>query len=112
MTDGKWQVSTEGAINPVWARSGRELFFVSLAEEMTVAELDLSDDVRVLSRQALFNLDDHRIFAQANYASYDVSLDDQSLYMVQVGAGDGDDAVNEFVLVQNWRTELEERLPR
>lgn len=25
VTDGKWQVSTQGAINPRWARSGREI---------------------------------------------------------------------------------------
>lgn len=111
VTDGKWQVSTEGAINPVWARNGRELFYVTQSMDMTVAELDLGEDFRVLSREPLFNLAENRIFAQSNYASYDVALDDQSLYMVQLGAG-SDETLNEFVLVQNWLTEVEERLPR
>ncbi|MDX1493380.1 MAG: hypothetical protein R3253_04925, partial [Longimicrobiales bacterium] len=111
VTDGKWQVSTEGAINPVWARNGRELFYISQDMEMTVAELQLGDDFRVLSRQPLFSVADRQIFAQSNYASYDVALDDQSLYMVQFGAGAAAE-VNEFVLVQNWLTEIEERLPR
>jgi Tol biopolymer transport system component len=31
---GKWQVSTAGGVSPVWAHSGRELFFVSGAEEL------------------------------------------------------------------------------
>ena len=109
---GKWQVSTQGGINPVWARNGRELFYITQGRDMTVAELELGSDFRVLRRDALFNLNELGLFAQANYAGYDVSLDDQQLYMVQFGAATNEEMVNEFVLVQNWLTEVEERLPR
>ena len=112
VNDGKWQISTSGAINPVWSRGGSELFYISLTGEMTVASLEFGEEVQVRSREPLFNAFELRIFAQSNYASYDVSLDDQHLYMVQLGAGDGDDEVNEFILVQNWLTEVNERLPR
>ncbi len=27
VTDGKWQISNEGGVEPVWAHNGRELFF-------------------------------------------------------------------------------------
>lgn len=111
VTDGKWQISTNGAINPVWARGGSELFYISLTGEMTVATLEFDGEVRVRSREPLFNAFELRIFAQNNYASYDVSLDDEHLYMVQLGAGEGEDAFNEFILVQHWLTEVNERLP-
>jgi Tol biopolymer transport system component len=28
-TGGKWQISTEGGTAPVWARNGRELFYLN-----------------------------------------------------------------------------------
>jgi serine/threonine-protein kinase len=112
VNDGKWQVSTQGGINPVWARNGSELFYVTQGRDMTVAELDLSGDLRVLRRDALFNLNELGLFAQANYAGYDVGLDDQQLFMVQFGAATNEEMINEFVLVQNWLTEVEGRLPQ
>ena len=49
----------------------------------------------------------------ANYASWEVDLDDQHFLMVQYGGGDDQEgARNEFLLVQNWLTELRERLGR
>jgi len=112
VTDGKWQISNGGGINPKWARSGREIFYIDQGRDMTVAELDLAAEPRVLSREQLFNLDELGLYAQANYASYDVDLDDQHLIMVQFGAGGDDGIANDFVVVQNWLTEVEERLPR
>lgn len=100
-----------GGISPVWARSGRELFFVSQRRDMVVATLSLGSSVEVASREALFNIRELSLDARANYAAYEVDVDDQSLIMIQFGAG-GDQAPNEFVLVQNWLVELRERLPR
>jgi hypothetical protein len=96
----------------VWARNGSELFYVTQGRDMTVAELDLSGDLRVLRRDALFNLNELGLFAQANYAGYDVGLDDQQLFMVQFGSATNEEMINEFVLVQNWLTEVEGRLPQ
>ena len=109
--DGKWQISTQGGIGPVWARSGREIFFVSQARDMVVAELELTNAVEVTSREPLFNVNQLGLDVRANYAGYDVDIDDQSLLMIQFGGG-SDDAPNEFVIVQNWLEEVRERLGR
>jgi serine/threonine-protein kinase len=111
VADGKWQISTQGGINPVWARNGREIFFVSQSREMTVAALELTSEVEVVSRDELFNVNQLGLDARANYAGWDVDLDDQSLIMIQFGGGSGD-RPNEFVLVQNWLEEVSGRLPR
>ena len=36
VNSGRWQVSAEGGSRPVWSRSGRELFFFSADNRMTV----------------------------------------------------------------------------
>ncbi len=48
--------------------------------------------------------------ARANYAGYDVDVDDQSLIMIQFGAG-AEGVENSFVLVQDWLVEARARLP-
>ncbi|NNF13395.1 MAG: serine/threonine-protein kinase [Gemmatimonadetes bacterium] len=112
VNDGKWQVSTQGAINPRWARSGNEIFYISQGRDMTVATLDFDNGFQVVDRQALFNVNERGLDARANYAGWDVDLDDQHFLMVQFGAGADAQFVNEFILVQNWLREVEERLPR
>jgi serine/threonine-protein kinase len=46
---GKWQISTQGAYNPVWAHSGRELFYVRDDGDMVVAELSFDCSIRANS---------------------------------------------------------------
>ncbi len=108
--DGKWQISTQGGINPVWARSGQEIFFVSQGRDMVVAQLFLGSDVEVEGRETLFNVNELGLEARANYAGYDVDVDDQSLIMIQFGAG-AEGVENSFVLVQDWLVEARARLP-
>jgi len=111
VNDGKWQVSTQGGINPVWAHNGREIFFVSQARDMMVAGVSLTSSVEVDSREALFNVNELGLDARANYAGWDIDIDDRSLIMIQFGAT-GDQGRNEFILVQNWLEEVRARLPR
>ena len=107
---GKWQVSANGAINPAWANNGREIFYISQGE-MVVAELDLDTGFEVLGRETLFNLAGLGLARGANYTNWDVALDDQSFYMVQIGAFEDGERSNEFILVQNWLEEVRARLP-
>ena len=36
---GKWQVSTNGGVRPVWSRDGKELFFIGPERKMMAAEI-------------------------------------------------------------------------
>jgi serine/threonine-protein kinase len=107
---GKWQVSSRGALNPLWANSGREIFYVAQGE-MVAAQIDTSNGFEVTSRDVLFDLDELGIFRGANYTGWDVANDDQSFLMVQFGRDDQGDRPNEFILVQNWLEEVRARLP-
>jgi serine/threonine-protein kinase len=110
---GKWQVSTEGGIQPMWAHNGRELFFVSPRdEEMWVAGYEATSDFRVVGREALFQLPGDFLGLTARSATnYDVSSDDQRfLWARRLGESSGARS-RRFVLVQNWTEELKERAP-
>jgi serine/threonine-protein kinase len=107
---GKWQVSVSGGFNPKWARSEDELFFVNSAGEMVVAQVQTDGDAfRVGERRTLFSLTSRFLNGQPNYASWDVSLDDQRFLMLEVG-GSADGEVSELIVVQNFFQILEDRV--
>jgi hypothetical protein len=51
----RWQVSPAGGTNPVWAHSGRELFYVALGDSMVAASVRGAEDFQVTGRETLFS---------------------------------------------------------
>jgi len=92
---GRWQVSTDGGTEPVWSRSGDELFFRS-AERMMVVPVETEPTFAATKPRSLFEdtYDKHGWFI----ANYDVSPDGQSFLMVK---GGGEEEA-QLVVVQNW----------
>jgi hypothetical protein len=109
---GKWQVSDGGAGNPLWAHSGRELFYVATNGDMTVAEIHTGPPFSVGQRQALFQVPAISYEFSFMVGSYDIAADDQRFLMRRL-AVDTDEDVSDtprLILVQNWFAELEEKL--
>jgi Tol biopolymer transport system component len=100
------QVSADGGTDPLWAHSGRELFYVNGAEGLVAVQVT-GDPTFVAGQQEV-------LFSGAPYmlspgqSSYDVSPDDQRFVMLSVGSGDSSD---EIVWIENWIEELKERVP-
>jgi eukaryotic-like serine/threonine-protein kinase len=93
----RWQVSTEGGIEPVWSRDGRELFYRSAdGELMSVPIQSGKDFVPGQVKQLLA--------ARYQTSGYDVSLDGQRFLMLYAGGG-------RIVVVQDWFEELKRLLP-
>ena len=95
------QVSTEGGTVPVWARSGRALFYRTAAGIVSVA----------VTTGATFSLGDRRVVLPGAYltdpthANYDVSTNgSQFLMLKQAGAAATP------IVVNNWGRELREKL--
>jgi serine/threonine-protein kinase len=105
---GKWQVSTEGGAQPVWARSGRELFYRSgdklLAVPTTMGATFSAQAPRVLFAMSLDQGNPLR-----GDPAYDVSPDGQRFLMVKRD-GPGLAAAGQITVVLNWSTELARRL--
>jgi hypothetical protein len=98
---GLLQVSVGGGAEPVWARSGRELFYRGGSSVM-VAALALQPTLRVISRQSL--LPGSAYSFNGNHATYDVLPGDSAFVFVRSGG----DAV-QMVLVADWLDDLTRR---
>ena len=105
----KTTVSIGGGSRPLWAHSGRELFYVDGENRMVAAQVRTSTTVEVDERRVLFSVAQYFITAQ--YTSYDVSPDDQRFLMTRrVGAAEG--ATTALILVENWFEELKAKAGR
>jgi serine/threonine-protein kinase len=104
---GRRQISNEGGSEPLWARSGRELFYRQGSQVWAV-------DIE--SGPGLSTGKPHLLFEQSGYASWgavrdwDVSLDGKRFLMVRLEERKPEPAT-EMILVQNWLEELKRLVP-
>ncbi len=102
----KWQVSTSGGSEPLWANGGRELFFKNRNAELMAVSVQTRPAFRILSSQPLFSVRGY--YTERLHTSYAVSPDDRSFIFVrQLGPDEG-----RLVLVLNWFEELKSKVPR
>jgi serine/threonine protein kinase/Tol biopolymer transport system component len=101
---GKWQVSTEGGVEPTWARSSRELFYRN-GDKMWVAEVKTQPSFSASQPRVLFQ---GRYDTSPWYANYDVTPDGQRFLMVQPAEPTSQSQLN---IVLNWFEELKRLVP-
>jgi hypothetical protein len=110
VNDGRWEVSTDGGTRPVWARNGRELFYVDLANTLTTVPVRTSGPTFAAGNPA-------KLFETASAGSltsprdYDVAPDGQRFVMIKENAGDRNTRPAGMVVVQNWTEELKAKVP-
>jgi hypothetical protein len=109
---GVWQVTRGGGTFPLWARSGRELFYVktngtmmSVPVETTVATWRAGTPIE-LFRGPYFIRGDGSLGR-----NYDVAPDGRRFLMLKSDPTEADRDLPHFVVVQNWGTELERQVP-
>jgi serine/threonine-protein kinase len=108
---GKWQVSTSGGVSPLWARSGRELFYVDAGQNVVAVPVLPGLAFRLGERRTLFHLtDDIYMPPNEHYATYDVSADGRFIMARRVHMEVGQAAP--LIVVENWFTELNQKLGR
>jgi serine/threonine-protein kinase len=107
--NGRWQVSTAGGTRPVWARSGRELFYLDASNALTAVPVSTSKPTISIGSPA--KLFDTR-YAQPNPSRhYDVSADGQRFLMLKFSeTGERDAAPLSMVVVEQWFEELKQRV--
>ncbi|MGE5231721.1 MAG: hypothetical protein ACM3NS_08255, partial [Deltaproteobacteria bacterium] len=97
----KWQVSTAGGSEPVWANDGRELLYLNGKGEMVSAEIQAGATFVVGKQHVLFSATQ---FSRSGVVpSFSLSPDDKRFLMVREG-----DATqqSELVVAENWMEEL------
>ena len=106
VSSAKWQVSTAGGMEPLWANSGRELFFRNGNAELVALSVETRPAFRIVSSQPLFSV--RQYYAGDLHTSYAVSPDDRSFLFVRRLRADDEG----LVLVLNWFEELKSKLAR
>ena len=109
MEESRIAVSIDGGIGPLWAHSGRELFFVS-GNAMVAATVETEPEFRVVDRETLFTIPSGVLVSNGT-TFYDVALDDRQFLMGRTyQGGGGDEGTPSFILVLNFFEELRERV--
>jgi serine/threonine protein kinase/Tol biopolymer transport system component len=104
---GKYQVSTEGGTAPVWNRSGHELFY-SNGNKMMAVKIATQSAFTASTPRMLFE-ETHEP-SPAQLTNYDISADGQRFLMLKP-VEQGEIALTQIVVVQNWFEELKRRVP-
>ena len=106
VNEGRWQISGNGGNEPLWAHSGRELFYRAGNGDLMA--------VTVNAGSAFAAAEQRRLFSAASYLNntahteYQISPDDRRfLFKRLVGAEIAGARAATAVLVQHWLTELE-----
>ena len=100
----KWLVSTAGGTDPVWGRSGKELFFINNANDMIAAAVETGTTFSVRGLSRLFALPTG-IRSYVSSQRFDVSMDDSRFLMIR-SENTGARSRDQLMYVTNWFTEL------
>jgi len=109
---GRWQITTDGGSRPVWARSGREVFYLSTPAGRDVAIMSVPIDAASGFRYG----NPTRLFGGPYVFSlpgrmFDVTADGQEFLMIKDAQTETSGQTSaSLVFVLNWTEELLPRL--
>lgn len=108
----RWQVSTDGGIGPVWARNGRELFFVNRkTKELIAVEYETTPTFQKVGSTTLFTIPEG-VRTSRGGEFYDVATDDERFLMARWVDPSSVDENRRVDVVHNFHAELEDRVPK
>ena len=112
VNDGKWQISTDGGVNPRWDPSGNSIYYITSQFLVRLMEVPIStdQDFEVGVPEPLFDGD----FDRGAPILYDVAPDGQRFLMNEM-VRDGEESqqpnVLSIIFVDNWFQELHRLAP-
>ena len=110
---GHWQVSAAGGSKPVWARSGREVFYINNSGDAFMA-VPVQTTGTIFSAGTPVKLFDARpYFSASGQRTYDVSTDAQRFLLIRNNGASGQDTsdVPQLIVVEHWMEELKTKVP-
>jgi Tol biopolymer transport system component len=97
--NGMWQVSSDGGKWPRWSRDGKQLYFVSMRNEMMSTEIqEKGSSVEVGHAVSLFSFRPSLRIYRLGMIGYDVSPDGKRFLLVVAA----DENNRPLTLLQNW----------
>jgi serine/threonine-protein kinase len=112
VASGQSQVSPVGGRRPLWARDGRELFYLTTAgPASTLMRVPVEARGTVWNAGTPVALFQGRYFTGVQGRTYDVSPDGRGFLMIKEAGADQGDARPQIIVVQNWTEELKRLVP-
>ena len=102
---GRWQVSTGGGVQPLWARNGQELFYRN-GEAVIAVSIETDPNFVAGNPEMLFEA---AYFLGPGGRTYDVAPDGERFLMIQQIESASNS--QQIVVVQNWFEELKRLVP-
>jgi hypothetical protein len=105
--EGRWQISTEGGVEPIWSATGSELFYrhrdqVLAVDVVTNPTFEHGRPRKLFEgRYALGEVKD-------DARAYDVAQDGQRFLMLRP---ESESSTGDLKVVVNWQEELKQRVP-
>jgi Tol biopolymer transport system component len=110
VSDGQLRVSTAGGTRAMWARSGKELFYIG--GDGSLLQVSVEAKGATLNFRAPIKLFEQRYFVGGNSGrTYDVSPDGQRFLMIKGPGTETSTASPALILVQHWDTDLKRLVP-
>ena len=103
--DGLWQITTDGGAHPLWARSGRELFYIDDAGKMISVAVQTDGRFTHDKHTTLFPAGQYYFNVARNY---DVTDDGRRFVTTRTIAGPASRSV--FTVATNWFDEVTAKL--
>ena len=107
--NGKYQISTDGGAEPIWAKNGRELFYRNGDKMMAVTIAEKGDRLEPGTPTLLFEGRFAVSTVSGNDAWYDVSPDGKRFLMLKTE--DAPNGTARIIIVQDWINELKRLVP-
>jgi serine/threonine-protein kinase len=107
---GRWQISAEGGSRPLWARSGREIFFLNAANRMMAVPVPAGPSFTYGKPEALFDFTPY-VSATVTGRMFDISPDGKR-FLTAKPVGSVGAAHPSIVVVSHWFDEVKARMPR
>jgi len=104
LEEGLWLISKDGGSQPVWAKDGRELFYIAPGSKLMAMSVETEPVFRPGTVEELFS----GYYEGGIGRKYDVSPDGERFLVIKNGPSREQEA---FILVQNWFEELERLVP-
>jgi len=105
VSDTKFQVSTSGGSEPLWAHSGRELFYRTSDNNLIAVQVVRDPAFSLGAQRPLFSVE--RYGTDVFHRNYDVTRDDQRFLMIRQEVREDE---GELILVLNWLEEVKRQV--
>ena len=102
---GRWQVSSDGGLLPIWAPNGRELFYINGENQVMGVPIQAGASFSFGRPAMVF---DHSDRPPSAYRNYEITPDGSRFVIVKESQRS---RATQFVATINWFAELQERVP-